>query len=60
MDCGTIPNCTSIEAYSDDSLRSFRDSEAQESQTTVTENELAKLVETIFRIDMSVKFARNA
>lgn len=37
VECWIIPNCTSVEALTDESLLSFIDSEYQESQTTVME-----------------------
>ena len=59
VECGLIPNCTSVETLTETSLRSFLDTNAQESQTTVTESDLAKVVETALKMDMSVKSAKG-
>ena len=59
VDCGLIPNCTSVEALVDEFLRSFLDSEAQESQNSVTESDLVKLVEAVLRMNMTVKSAKG-
>ena len=59
VECGLILNCTSVETLTNKSLRSFLETEAQESQTTVTESDLAKVVETALKMDTSVKSAKG-
>lgn len=57
VECDMNPSCTSVEELTDKSLRSFLDSEGQETQPSVTGNDLPKLVETVLKMDMTVKSA---
>lgn len=57
VECGMLRSCTSVEKLIDKALRSFVNSEAQETQTSVTENDHGKLLETVLKMDMTVKSA---
>lgn len=47
---GMISDCMSVEAPTDESLRSFLDAEFEELQATVTESNLAKRFETVLKL----------
>lgn len=59
MDCGMILNVTSVDSLTDKYLPSFLCNEAQESQTTIMQRDLTKLVKNILKMDMSVKSAKG-
>ena len=59
MDCGLKRNCTLVVVLTDESLRSFLDSEVQEAQTTVKESYLANMVQAVLSIQITVKPAKG-
>ena len=59
VQCGMIKGCNDIQALTDENLRSYLDSESEESTTTVTEADLTKLVESKLRMDMTVTSAHG-
>lgn len=59
VECGWIPDCTDVESLTDKSLRSYLESESQETSETLTEAELTKMVESDLKMDMSVKSAKS-
>lgn len=57
VECGMILDCTSVETLTEASLRPFLDGEAQELQTTMTESDLTKVIETAVKMDIRVNSA---
>ena len=54
-----IPEIYSVEDLTDESLLSLLDSKSEKSNNTVTESDLAKLFETVVKIDISIKSAKG-
>lgn len=54
-----VDGCDDVQSLTDDVLRSFLDKEATESATVITQDKLSKMVESLFKMDMTVKSAKG-
>lgn len=58
VQCGMIDGCTDVDRLTTEALRTFLDNESQESQSSITEADLAATVQATLKMDMTVKSAR--